>query len=489
MENSKDKLEKIMKLALATEGQYNVSVWQIEGVHIWPIVKHTAFFGYKDMNDSQSKSKRISKIANKLWSLCKKRVSMFNKKNISELQQSDILFCGANAYYVSSLDKKRINKFFEPIKDCLKYSFIEINYSSSNFPNLASPVFNIYQLKFKKESESREEILFNHLKELLQTDNNLLKLFEEITKILDIDIIDFKKRFSKYLHTILVWKGKWIQVVEQTQPKVGMVLCYYDMCMYGLVLALKDKGIPSVDMQHGGQGVGHPAYSYSEKLNQDLNLLPDFFWVWDEVSQSNIEKWTKNISTKTILGGNPWIRYFAEQKTIDPIFPNRKLILCTLPADKSYYNLMPDYLLEALKKANSEYIFGFRFHPKTTGYGKQQFEKLINDNDLTSKVDLKLSNQLPLPYLFANAWGHISVGSIGSIAEAAIIGVKRNIILDSIGQQYYQKLIDENKAFYFDDNAGFDLMSFIENVKIDANKSSKKKYPSYNDLIKSISNA
>ncbi|WP_312185339.1 hypothetical protein [Sphingobacterium sp.] len=481
-------IEKNMATLLSLEERFNVADWELFGIQLWPIIKHISFFDFKE-GYKRKESKNLVKALSVLKEKIKNKIQFFkersNNSDLSTLPSSDIFFCGANSYF-SEWENKNLNKFFDPIIDELPYRSIYFNYSNVDLPNTYQPnrSFNIYSyLNAAKGLLEKRENKISLLREYIYKNPNLDQVLVELSINLKVSHKKLIDILYDKLMKIDEWRRVWLLIIDKVNPKVGVVLCYYDISMYGLILALRERRIPSVDMQHGGQGIGHPAYSYFPKHYKGFNLLPDYFWVWDDVSSENIKRWNKFTYHKVIVGGNPWIRKFMKMKTKNDY--DHRYIICTLPADKSYYRLMPDPLLDAISKSSSEYIFGFRFHPKTTKYGKQSVIDIVNKKSLSDRVEFIESNSKPLPYLFSKAWAHISVGSIGSIAEAAIIGVSKNIVLDRIGVKYYSKLIEEGRAFYFDIDSGEDLLSFICRIE-NSHEEFTENWPSYKSLFDQI---
>src|SRR5262249_37500646 len=52
----------------------------------------------------------------------------------------------------------------------------------------------------------------------------------------------------------------WSDLLERVRPRLALVTQYYDAEAMALLLACRERGIPSVDLQHGMQGALHFAY-------------------------------------------------------------------------------------------------------------------------------------------------------------------------------------------------------------------------------------
>jgi len=189
--------------------------------------------------------------------------------------------------------------------------------------------------------------------------------------------------------------------------------------------------------------------------------LPFCFWLWDDNSKNNIEKWISYSSHLVIEGGNPWIDYLKLQKNSSADTPKKKII-CTLTIGLK--SILPDYLLNSILNSSDEFIWYLRFHPRTKLKDKNELYMLVDKYKISRKIDLANANTLQLPELLMDAWAHVSHSS-GSLIEAALLGVKNNIITSEIGVRNHHDLIDSKKALYYNPDIETDtLINFIKRI-------------------------
>lgn len=93
--------------------------------------------------------------------------------------------------------------------------------------------------------------------------------------------------------------------------KLALATCYYNYRGMGLILACKELGIKTVDIQHGFQGDHHVAYSDFGKIPPEgYKLLPDIFWIWGAREEAVIRRWSdaSNGAHRPLIGGNLFLQ-------------------------------------------------------------------------------------------------------------------------------------------------------------------------------------
>lgn len=472
------------------ENTFPVYEWEVEGVQYWPVLKNIIFF-----ESVKKKSLRSSIKDSLLYSIYKDWKTNFSKlsrisyskkclNHFEKLSETQYLFSGAQTY-IRNKDSKNYNMYFDPIMDQLEISNKDksfyINYSNSITEHAyrKDRVFDIHKY-YPKYHRSRTK--------KLKKSKELVKQLDIVCGVFSLNKqITLNKLLSK-LESILSWKDIWLNVLSSTKSKISFGICYYNEPMYGLLLASREKNIPFVDMQHGGQGDLHPAYSFSNVPNKGCNTLPNCFWVWDNNSKKNIDKWCNNSQHFVINGGNPWIehlRFRASTLAKD----DKKKIICTLTIGLK--SILPDYILNSIINSSDEFIWYLRFHPRTKQKDKNQLYRLIDKYGISNKIEFIDANNIQLPELLADAWAHVSYSS-GSHIEAALMGVRNNIITSEIGLNNHSDLIKSNKAFYYNpEEESVNLIDFI--MKLNTTHSSLdvkyKSIQNYKYIINEIFNS
>ncbi|MBW4360339.1 hypothetical protein [Flavobacterium taihuense] len=457
--------ENLINFLENTEQKYPVEDWKVEDVEIWPIIKTTIFFSTYNQGKIESKNLK-SKIIS-FFRLFKLDVvySYFCLKR-AKIMEIKYMFSGFFGHRVM-WDGVFYNRYFDPIMDS-----IEDNEGQR------SSIFE-YDKK-RKIKHYREDRVFDVTK-FIHYFNFITKgtivdydkfqgfdgLLKELEQGMQINPTKLLTKISSELNNAFVWKKLWLYVLDRNKASHVFVLCYYNSKMYGLLLAAKEKGLVSVDMQHGGQGGFHVAYNFKKIPLKGYKLVPDYFWNWDKNSADNILKFTRETPHKVIVGGNPWIDFLKNQKVF---LVEKEIIIYTLQT--TLVPVLHDYIIEAIKKTPQNFSWWLRLHPRMTENEITELYNTLTKENIIDKVEIKKASKIPLPLILANCVVHVSHFS-GSILEANLMNVKANIILGEIGKKYFQDILNIGGALYYDVSDKMDLYQFIENC-IEDSKNKKE---------------
>ncbi len=444
------------------EKEFPVNTWSIDGIDIWPLIKTDLFFLWFKKKDDPNvltvykKPRKLKKIFNLLKSILH-LIILKTKKS----KHIDYLFSGAHSHRVN-LDNVFINRFYQPIMDAAKKSnknSIVVEYSemvkSENYGELKNLLFlhdYLPAVKLLKKISIKK----NHISNVTELNTCLQKVREK--GLINVDYETYFLRIIDQINNIKIYKYIFDIILEKYNPKLSMGLCYYNIPMYALNLSSYNKQIPSVDMQHGGQGELH--VSYSGFINTPIsgyNIMPKYFWCWDETSAREIKMWSSHQSFhQVIVGGNPWLSYnkFKEQAKE---LSTKKIILYTLQ-----FNELDEFIKQAIAQTPSEYIWWLRMHPRKTE-GKNKIIEELNKDNLLHKVNINEATTFPLPLILLKTAVHITKYS-GSTIEAAQMGVP-TIIIDAVGKKIYNGLISEQKAIVLEEFNAECLLKSISTIK------------------------
>jgi len=448
------------------EVKYSVDNLHSNGIFFWPVLKNLVFF------DSRKFSKRkglslVDKL-NIVFRAVKNRVRLLYAQNNSfkiksnfnkiQLPEIDVIFAGGKTHRMI-WNGESFNRYFDPLMDNLYnlnriesflFEYHDWDLQNCHKEGRVSKLKDVY-LYFNQEAKASLNLTENV--ELV----NCLVRIENETKISQVSLLN---SLEKTLQDILTWKKTWLYIFSQTKAKAAFGLCYYNNPMYGMNLAAAEIGIPTVDMQHGGQGLLHPAYSFARTRPEGYNLLPQFFWCWDKPSNDGLNVWiSKQKVHKSFVGGNPWMNYLLEQDSEKFIKETRKIVLCTLTL--GIKPILEDFIVNAIKKSDKDFIWWLRYHPRVHKEDILELNEIIKREGIENRIEMKKANELPLPIILKKSLVHISQSS-GSIGEAAMVKVPINIITDVLGKLTYQDLLDEGSAVFYDVGGKIDLFDFIK---------------------------
>lgn len=438
------------------ESQFPVEQWVVNEIHVWPIIRIHLGLGLAKDNPPAPSTK---KVATSFVSQTFRRLRILSSSyiaqtaaTIKDYSHNDHDSSYRDALFLSfSLDRQKlgnsyISRFADPLISKLHssgVSTIMLEQANRNIYRLprylpsrfiqwdldrqtaisilrklrsseTSVVLNEYQnfKKFLRDLNCERHFLTpNHLAERINTIKNLSKYFQKILK--------------KY------------------QTRIAIATEYYNDTAMALNLACREYGIPSADLQHGGQGDFHHAYGQWRNVpDTGYALLPELFLNWSEEDAVAIKKWSAPLSAyhRPIVIGNPWLTYWKS----DPVQPtneameettklrekhvNKRFVLITLQS-----RTIPPRMLEAIKTADAQWFWlvrGHPAHPEHTTYITQQLEKIGNIH-----YDCVRTTALPLPAVLMISDIHLTHSS-GSIIEAEAFGIP-SVALDKDGIELF----------------------------------------------------
>ncbi len=243
-------------------------------------------------------------------------------------------------------------------------------------------------------------------------------------------------------------------MLRRVRPSVGFIVSYYGLEGMAFVLACRESGVLSVDLQHGVQGELHPAYgSWPQPSKQAFSLLPDRFWVWSDWEADVISRWSRTTSHAPVVGGNPWNVVWNGSYSLPGIEDalkraeamkararNAPVILVTLQ-----YGFVPSEQLEPLLRlialTGEEFVYWVRLHPCMLERREEIRSMLCS---ASRSVELDDATDVPLPALLPHANVHLTHSS-SVVIEAAQFGVP-SVITTKFGEELFAPLYEARVA-------------------------------------------
>lgn len=433
--------EEVLKIILKLENDYDVNQLKIgENIDIWPFLRVQLlliWFGNTRKNDFETKRlsmvSRVKKIVTHLLLLPNQLRVLSKLKD----KQVGTLFVGSNSHHVV-VDGKSQNRFY-----CHFFKKMEATKLPYIYLNLSEGVVKINSENLNIVSLQSYYILKNKLnrKSICNpgVESILIDLIEEFAKLAGISNAKIKNALDKRLLLFKANADLYNKITSTIAIEKIMILCYYDSAMMPLIHYGNKYNIPTIDMQHGGQGEQHLAYARFTKIpNHGYNILPKYFWLWDKDSELTIHEWQREQTYhKTIVGGNPWLLY-NKSIALPDTKDSRRIILYTM----QFATIEPE-LHELIKNTSSSYHWQLKPHPRWTAE-LDLIRNVLREELDNGKVTI-LDSDLNLISLLQNCFVHVSKYS-GSIIEAEQIG-KFSIIIDPIGIESFTQIIDNGNAY------------------------------------------
>lgn len=444
-----DKEELIRKIN-RIENQFDVGSLTYKGIRIWPAVR--AYLQLQPTIAAKNKKKRFSDyLRDPLYFL----FSLFycfiidGKKNHNRLKQSKHLFIFDSSAKLKQGDEW-INKFAEPlfgfIPDNESYFFIEYSLSQKMWVKRHSKSYllNPYYLFFLVKSLFRNK-----------QSSSGIKNFDALQEILVKEKIDLNLRENilvRRMEKIIRFKGLFLNVLDKVQPKVVYTSVYYANISLGLTLAANERGIKTVEIQHGQQGDFHPAYSNWENYPKEkYKMHPDVFWMWGKSNVERIHQWSQNSEIEVLNGGNPWLNYYfnGQKKPASNLSRALKLeqyhkrILVSLQLTETFLN---SFIAETIANSSDDLFWLIRLHPNQLSY-KDTIEDHLKKKGC-SNYEIERSTSTPLYEVFSVVDYNITFWSTVAY-EAQLFNVK-NIIAHPNGKLSMNDYIEKGIFAYAD---------------------------------------
>lgn len=419
----------IRNIICKIEDEYPVSEWRHNGYYIWPIFR---IYLYLSLVKDNGRKNIIKKIKN---NRLKKFQNLFSVIRDLFFLQTPVnkIYIGAPSHCVNYLGVE-FNRYFHTLMD--SDESLSLYLSKSNTKKgvykpdqylLLSPfrmMFNILNKVFRRYSSPTP----------------FIKEFCEILQFLDMEVEGFEETLKERIQIVDVSFAMFRFLFKKLKPEQVWVLCYYSADMLGMLIAAHKLSIPTVDMQHGGQGGNHLAYSNWVNVPDDgYEALPDYFYTWDESSAKLINAWAKNNKKHSaIIYGNPWVDGWKQKKfrQSNYVCPENIILYTLQPTGEP----LEEYILESIKRTHHKWNWWLRLHPRQMNEKEEVFSRL-EEKGLLDYVNIEEASLLPLPEILTHTHVHITKFS-GCALEAYQFDVP-SIIIDKRGVDIYKEYIDD----------------------------------------------
>lgn len=430
-----EKRIKIIEWLDSIEKDYDVTKLKVEDIHYWPALRWVLtkkFIEYEKIKTSNRKRVNykfsLKKIHDFLWG-----GFQFVLLKLKLIGRYEIIFSAANSHYTEYKNKK-VNKLLYPLSKIFNKNNIRILTADySGFNSKESDTFNLeaafnFYIKFKG---GRQQPLQNPiLKEIIA------KYEQEFEVLFDWS------GFNRKIGLILQWAEIYEMLIVACKPKWIFHVCYYNIQGYGLNLACFRQNVKSVEMQHGPQGILHPAYSgFNIIPDTGYSIMPKIFWCWDKVSTNHLKRIFETSSYHLVYkGGHPWMSFILEQSNKYKNFSDKKILLFSL---QPLTPIIPQILMDSFEKTPVDYVWWVRLHPRMRTEDVANLNAKLRKYIEKGVIEIDKASTLALPEILAMTSVHITKSS-GCFIEANMMGVP-NIIIEELGALYYKEFIDNEK--------------------------------------------
>src|SRR3989344_2862822 len=281
----------ILEITNEAEKLFPVDLWKVENIHFWPWIR--ALLMRQTRLDFGLKEKKVpfllsfyNKIINAL---------RYRFMKVKRLLRYDLILknhrktkADAEVFFQSFSNKRELlngvlyDRHCDPLIDYLK----KINIKSLLLEQNDTLLIDNSKKQNEEGCVSSDSLIYDYLKNkqnrLEDTSNLKIELpeyenFLEFlkTKLPQIKMGNFHKAsICKDMNKILVLKEFFLEILKNNKRvKACFLVSYYHMPGMALILACKESGIPTIDLQHGCQY--HMAYSKWTKVPKNgYEMLP-----------------------------------------------------------------------------------------------------------------------------------------------------------------------------------------------------------------------
>lgn len=429
--------EEIIRYLNTIEKNFPIQTWVVEGINIWPIIRIDLRFSltrineYKNDLSMKHKIKEVLKIAQGIPKYVLSFLRDWNKNDIPH--QSDLVFLTDPDVRIP-LNNTQYDRICDPIIEKAKKNNVSSFVLEKSY-KLKIPRFNksffiqpfidftiIFHILFNKKN------IEDKIDQLPQYKKFVMKISQEHARI----PAPTASRVAQIIMAILGIKKFFLPILQKIKPKAGFVVSYYNPICMGFILACKDLGIKTGDIQHGVQGEHHVSYgSWSNVPKTGYGLLPEIFLVWSEHEKKSIEQWSKKIEKnhRPVISGNLFLEMWKDDK--NKLIKAYRIIL---NKTKKKYNLhilltlQPLYdtvtfiqEITSIIKEDKNIQWWIRFHYSTEEEERRKVEALLREQNIDN-IEIDHANILPLPPIMQAINLHITYNS-SCILEAATFDV------------------------------------------------------------------
>jgi hypothetical protein len=451
----------VLGLLEDAESRFPVAQWTVGAVPVWPIVRLRIGFGLTNLFEPMPGRKAVS-VADRLRARCSFITTALSGRTAvrravgggdfvrpGSVGPADVLLVGYGDAGVD-VGGRWYDRICDPIADCLEETGLSVvvgqHQHRYRVPQ-ARPKLALQPMLDSASFRSRVQRTSLRSRRHLADYDKFLAWFARLVPTFrppDPDLLVAEAS------TILAMASAYGLVIERVGARAVVTTSYHGSPGMALCLAAAERGVPSVDVQHGVQGPTHVAYArWSAVPVGGYSILPDIFWTWSEHDAATIRAW----HARALVGGNAFLERwragaFAGAADV------RAQVAAAVRESGGRRNLLwtlspllepPDHramILDALASTGESWRWWIRLHPAMRDQ-RPEIERLLRDRGL-DRVELAVANASPLYALLEHMDAHVTHSS-ASAAEAAAFGVP-SVLTSEYGATFHAALVGTGRA-------------------------------------------
>lgn len=412
------------------ESGHDVTNWKHNGYSIWPVLRIYLYMNIIKMKEDR----RSASVKKKRAFFLKTKKIIFSLKELVLIgfKKFTKIYVGAPSHCVKYNDLQ-YNRYFDPLMDADEST--SLYFSKSESKNgvykperhfLISPIRMVFSM-------------IDKILGIYSTPTNYIQELCDILGTRGVQLEGFEETLKRKIRTVDVSYAMFRFIFKKLKPEQVWVLCYYSADMLGMLIAAHKLSIPTIDMQHGGQGVNHLAYNnWTNVPDNGYEALPNSFYTWDESSANIINSWAKdNKKHSAKVFGNPWVNGWKQKifQESDYDWPKNIVLYTLQPIGEP----LEEYLLQTIKNTKDKWNWWLRLHPRQMNE-RDKIILRLKEYGVFDSINIEEATKLPLPEILIHTKVHITKFS-GCAIEAYNFNIP-SIIIDSRGVEIYRTYIE-----------------------------------------------
>jgi len=465
----------LIDLINGIEARAPVAAWSIDGIHVWPLIRIRLMFDlYYVGNTATPRPGGPAGLGARLTALARVLLRQRQAER-ADPGKNQPLHSPADALFVSDgvsfakVGGLWCERFCDPLVDVLRQngfrtsmltpgvSFLVPRRSPSRFIQAQLRIAGLLStVKARARPASREE--------LPGYPDAVAYLAE---RGFPVDLPSSPELYRQVCR-IRAYSAFFRKVISRTRPAVGIVVSYYGDEGMAFNHACRERGIPSVDLQHGLQGDLHAAYGrWTAVPEGGYALLPSHFWCWSAEDAASIAAWSTRTGGhhRAIVGGNLWLEAWRRGdsdlfrphdtaiRTVKDRHSGTRHVLVTLQFNHDDpATLAP--LLSAVRESGPDVFWWMRLHPGMLA-DREKVRELLQSTG-NARWELDAASDHPLYAILRHVDAHVTHSS-SAVIEAAELGVP-SVIFSDVGRELFPGLIASGWAGVAADGGLLDVL-------------------------------
>jgi hypothetical protein len=420
------------------EGEFPVTQWTVRGIRVWPLVRQSLYANtYRAGSPQHALSaawhQRLRGVAGGLasWASAYARDYAANR---SPTAAADAVFLSYSTGRRPLLRGRRYDLRAGPFVEMLeRLGARSLVWELSPFGEYSipryTPSFLIQPTLLALRAACQVLPLGDDHVRLESCTGFRTRLVEAGLRAPHADIMRLR-RDVLFLRRLADRIGGWLR---RSRPRIGFV-ANSALPEMAFCLACRERGITSVELQHGIQGDLHPSYgSWFAVPREGWETRARVFWNWNRESAAAISRWAQREpgSHVAVVGGDPWRDMWLDDSsalaraTRDGIEERKREVggdRHILVSLSSQGELVPTAVLDAVRLSSPAWRFWFRLHQVNQSVRWREASRVLSGAGLDVRM-MEFATETPLHALLQTMDCHLTTTLSTVVAEAAAHGV------------------------------------------------------------------